>query len=404
MKVALYHPWIYLRSGVERWMVELITRSRHDWTVYTHHYEPEATYPELAALPIVPLEPEVSVRRSLGPLVHATSTLLRARLPDDGSQALLVSSEGLGDLIALRAAVPVAAYCHTPLKILHDPAASSIVRRSTTRRLAVRTIGPAFEAADRAAWRRYQHVFANSTETRDRIHRARLRPRGPVEVLEPGVNPSWWEGPIVHDRAPLLLYAGRIMWQKDVELAIDTVRLLGDEARLVVAGMVDEKSRPYLEELRARAAGLPVTFEIAPPDERLRELYRTATALLFPARNEDFGMVVLEAMSAGTPVLAVDAGGPRTTVEHGVTGWLLPSSAEAFAAQVRELLRSDLRTHRVAARAAAQRHGWEAHVARIDEVLEQLASGKQGGKLPRGIGPRAAGRGNDPGRGREGAA
>ncbi len=385
-------------------MVELVTRSRHDWTVYTHHYEPESTYPELAALRVVPLQPEVSVRRSLGPLVHAASTLLRARLPEDGSRALLVSSEGLGDLVALRAGIPVAAYCHTPLKILHDPAASSIVRRSAARRLAVRTIGPAFEAVDRAAWRRYEHVFANSTETRDRIRRAGLRPRGPVEVLQPGVNPSWWQGPVVHDRSPVLLYAGRIMWQKDVELAIETVRLLGDEARLVVAGMVDEKSRHYLEELRARAAGLPVTFEIAPSDERLRELYRTATALLFPARNEDFGMVVLEAMAAGTPVLAVDAGGPRSTVEHGVTGWLLPSSAEAFAAQVRALLRSDLRSHRVAARASAQRHGWEAHVARIDEVLEQLGSRKQAGELPGGVGPGAADRGDDPGRGHEGVA
>jgi glycosyltransferase involved in cell wall biosynthesis len=370
----MYHPWTYLRSGVERWMVELITRSCHDWTVYTHHYEPEATYPEVANLRVVPLTPEVSVRRSLGPLVHAATTLLRTRLPEDGTQAMLVSSEGLGDLVALRSRVPVAAYCHTPLKILHDPAAASIVRRSSARRLAVKAIGPAFEAVDRAAWRHYRHVFANSTETRDRILRARLAPSGPLEVLEPGVNASWWEGPVLHDRAPVLLYAGRIMWQKDVELAIETMRLLGNDARLVIAGMVDEKSRDYLAALRSRAAGLPVTFEVAPSDDRLRELYRTATALLFPARNEDFGMVVLEAMAAGTPVLAVDAGGPRGTVEHGVTGWLLPSSAEAFAAQVRVLLGTDLHDYRLAARASAQRHGWQTHADRIDEVLTGLAA------------------------------
>lgn len=385
MKVALYHPWTYLRSGVERWMVELVTRSRHDWTVYTHHYEPQATYPELANLQVVPLEPEVSVKRSLGPLLHAASTLLRARLPEDGSQALLVSSEGLGDLVALRSRLPVAAYCHTPLKILHDPAAASIVRRSPTRRLAVKAIGPGFNAVDRAAWRRYAHVFANSSETRDRITKARLRPAGPVEVLEPGVNRWWWEGPIPFDRAPVLLYSGRIMWQKDLELAIEAVRLLGDEVRLVIAGMVDAKSQDYLAELRKRAAGLPITFEIAPSDERLRELYRTSTALLFPPRNEDFGMVVLEAMAAGTPVVAVDAGGPRSTVQHGVTGWLLPSSAPAFAAQVRALLQMDLRPFRVAARAAAQRHAWEPHVDRIDEVVERLA--QEGGKLGRGLSP-----------------
>jgi glycosyltransferase involved in cell wall biosynthesis len=373
MRVALYHPWVYLRSGVERWMVELVTRSRHDWTVYTHHHEPDATYPEVAGLRVVTLQPEVSVRRSLGPLVHAAATLARTRLPDDGTQALLVSSEGLGDLVALRSRVPVAAYCHTPLKILHDPAAAALVRQSPLRRAALGTIGPAFEAVDRAAWRRYRHVLVNSTETLGRVRSAGLVPGGPLEVLEPGVDAYWGEGPLVHDRRPVLLYAGRIMWQKDVELAIEAVRLLGDRVRLVVAGMVDEKSRPYLAALRERARGLPVDFELAPSDERLRALYREATALLFTPRNEDFGMVVLEAMAAGTPVLAVDAGGPRSTVQHGVTGWLLPSSAEAFAAQVRALLDLDLRPHREAARAFALTRGWDAHVQRLDDVMDSLA-------------------------------
>jgi glycosyltransferase involved in cell wall biosynthesis len=373
VKVSLYHPWVYLRSGVERWMVELVTRSRHDWTVYTHHHEPDATYPEVGGLRVVTLQPEVSVRRALGPLVHAAATMARTRLPDDGAQALLVSSEGLGDLVALRSRVPVAAYCHTPLKILHDPAAATLVRQSPLRRLAVGTIGPAFEAVDRRAWRRYDHVLVNSTETLARVRSAGLVPGGPLEVLEPGVDAYWGAGPLVHDRRPVLLYAGRIMWQKDIELAIETVRLLGDAVRLVVAGMVDEKSKPYLAALRTRAAGLPVEFEVAPSDERLRELYREATALLFTPRNEDFGMVVLEAMSAGTPVLAVDAGGPRTTVQHGVTGWLLPSSAEAFAGQVRALLALDLRPHREAARAFAATRGWDGHVQRLDDVLEGLA-------------------------------
>jgi glycosyltransferase involved in cell wall biosynthesis len=401
MKVALYHPWTYLRSGVERWMVELVTRSRHDWTVYTHHFEPAATYPEISALRVVELQPTVSVRRSLGPLVHAAGTLLRTQLPDDGAQALLVSSEGLGDLVAFRSRVPVAAYCHTPLKILHDPAAASIVRQSPARRLAVGSIGPVFNAVDRAAWRRYEHVFANSSETVGRIAQARLRPSGPVEVLEPGVNAWWWEGPVPLDRRPVLLYAGRIMWQKDIELALETVRLLGDEVRLVVAGMVDDKSRDYLAALRERAEGLPVTFEIAPSDERLRELYRSASLLLFPPRNEDFGMVVLEAMAAGTPVLAVDAGGPRSTVQSGVNGWLLPSSAPAFATQVRAALRSDLAPLRHAARATAQSHGWDAHVARIDDVLDALAS-EQRSQLRGGLRPGAHRPRRHSGRGGEG--
>jgi glycosyltransferase involved in cell wall biosynthesis len=144
---------------------------------------------------------------------------------------------------------------------------------------------------------------------------------------------------------------------------------------LVIAGMVDEKSRPYLQQLRALAVGLPVTFEVAPSDERLRELYRTATALLFPARNEDFGMVLLEAMAAGTPVLAVDAGGPRTTISDGRNGWLLPPDPDAFAARMAEVIAAGdkLMPVREAARAEAGRRTWDGHVRRLDEVLAGLA-------------------------------
>ncbi|MCW2613026.1 MAG: glycosyl transferase group 1 [Frankiales bacterium] len=374
MRLALYHPWVYLRSGVERWMVEVVTRSRHDWTVYTHHHEPEATYPEVAGLDVVQLAPQVSVRRSFGPLVHAAGTLARTRLPS--SEGLLVSSEGLGDLVALRSRVPTAAYCHTPLKILHDPAARGVVeRQSLARRAALGTIGPAFQAVDRRAWRQYGHVLVNSTETLARVRDAGLRPSGPVEVLEPGVDAAWSTYAPGSPRAPVLLCAGRVMWQKNLELAIDAVRLLGGSARLVIAGMVDEKSRPYLAALRARAAGLPVAFEVAPSDERLRELYATATALLFTPRNEDFGMVVLEAMAAGTPVLAVDAGGPRSTVDHGRTGWLLPPEPEVWAAQLRQVLAAGprLEAMRPAAVEAARLRTWDAHVTRLDDVMEQLA-------------------------------
>ena len=374
MKVALYHPWVYLRSGVERWMLEVIERSRHDWVVYTHHYDPAGTYPEVSLLPVTELSPRISVRRSMGPLLQAASTIARTSLPDDGTRAVLVSSEGFGDLATLRARIPALAYCHTPLKILHDPAASALVRaHSPARRLAMATVGPGFEAVDRLAWRRYRHVFVNSTETLARVEKAGLRPSGPVEVLEPAVSEAWFPAQLSGARDAVFLYAGRLMWQKNIELAIDALRLLGGGSRLIIAGTVDEKSRGYVADLRARAAGLPVTFEICPSDDRLRELYSLATALLFTPRNEDFGMVVLEAMAAGTPVLAVDAGGPRSTVAHGVTGWLLEPEASVFAKQMASVVADPPgQAVREAAQRAARARSWRAHVDRLDDVVEQV--------------------------------
>ena len=90
MNLALYHPWVYLHSGIERMLVEIVARSRHDWTIYTHHHSPDTTYPELRDADVVELSPRVSVRRELRPLAHAARTMASCRLPAH-HDALLVS-------------------------------------------------------------------------------------------------------------------------------------------------------------------------------------------------------------------------------------------------------------------------------------------------------------------------
>jgi glycosyltransferase involved in cell wall biosynthesis len=380
VKFALYHPWVYLTGGIERVLLELQRRSRHDWVIYTHHLDRDRTFPDLAKS-VVELSPGVSVRRSLVPLLHAARTIARTRLPADGRAGLLVSSEGLGDFIVARNHdEPIAVYCHTPLKIVHDPASRAALRTVSRQKYALmRLLGPAFVAADRAAWRRYDHVFANSAETRRRIFAAGLRDDRGVEVLPPGVDLERFKAAPSAAREQRFLLAGRVMWQKNIELAIDAVRLLADrgiDAPLVIAGTVDDKSSTYADSLRERARGLPIEFCIDVPDDELAALYAVCTAALFTARNEDFGLVPLEAMAAGTPVLAVDAGGPRETVADGRTGWLRPATAEAFSREMQRILGGpdQVEAMREPARRRAAEFGWQRMVDRIDEVMEQLAS------------------------------
>ena len=379
MRFAVYHPWVYLTSGLERTFLELFRHSRHDWILYTHRYQPETTYPELEQFDVVQLTPRVSVQRSFVPLMRAAATIARSRLPDDGRAGLLVSSEGLGDFVLARNARHAVCYCHTPLKILHDEATRDALReQSPSKYAALRALAPAFALADRRMWRRFEHVFANSDETRRRVASARLRPATDVEVLRPGVDIARiTPGPTARERRFVL--AGRIMWQKNIELAIDAVaalRLAGVEAPVVVTGAVDEKSKPYLESLRHRAVGLPVEFRPDPTDAELVALYRSSTAALFTARNEDFGIVPLEAMAAGTPVLAVGNGGPRETVVDGETGWLLPPTPAAFAEQMRHVLTAPTRIDamRQAARARSEQFGWQHFADRVDAVMEAVAS------------------------------
>jgi len=390
MRLAVYHPWTYLRGGIERVLAELLARSRHEWTLFTHHYEPEATFPELRDFDVVRLEPGVSVERRFAPVLEAAWRIARTRLPVAGHRGLLVSCDGLGDLVLARSTLPAVCYCHTPLKIRHDPVAQEGLReRSPVQHRVLQVLGPPFDAVDRRLWRRYRHAFANSRATEANLRAAGLAPSGPLEVLYPGVDLDRFDtvGPSRNAREPFLLVAGRIMWQKRIELAIAaqaSAERDGYPGELVVAGTVDVKSRSYLDELHRHADGLRVRFETDLDDGRLAELYGGATALVFTSPNEDFGIVPLEAMAAGTPVLAVDRGGVRETVLDGRTGWLLPADVGAFAAKFIDVLQMSaaaLEPMRDAARARAREFGWDRFVERVDDVMQDVVtSAEQGGE------------------------
>jgi glycosyltransferase involved in cell wall biosynthesis len=105
----------------------------------------------------------------------------------------------------------------------------------------------------------------------------------------------------------------------------------------------------------------------------LRELYRTCHAVLFPAFNEDWGIVPIEAMSFGKPVLATDRGGPREIVRSGVEGYLEAPEPAAFAARMVDLADTPSLA-RSLGRTAFKRSevfSWDTFTARIDQAIEE---------------------------------
>ena len=172
MRPAIYYPWVYLKGGAERVLVELMHRSRHDWTLFTNRFEPDSTFPEFADLDVVPLR-TVSVKRSVPQVAKAGMTLLTQKLDLSQHDSLFVVSEGLGNLIAGRSTVPTSCICLTPLKIAYD----AFTREHyfhRHRRLHQRIAIGAYTRIERPAWKRYERVFCNSGETRRRVLDARL--------------------------------------------------------------------------------------------------------------------------------------------------------------------------------------------------------------------------------------
>jgi glycosyltransferase involved in cell wall biosynthesis len=200
-----------------------------------------------------------------------------------------------------------------------------------------------------------------------RPRRARVAPRGPDPIFdrEPVERPWGWR----------LIYVGRIDERKGVDLAVRALALLPDAATLTVVGGGDEEELARLEALAPEGR---VRFTRAPRPE-LPGLVAEADALVFPVRwREPWGLVPLEAMAAGTPVIATGRGGSGEYLRDGENCLIFDPDAgpEALAAQAERLaadpgLRDRLRRGGRRTASAYDPRGFERAVA---EELERAAS------------------------------
>lgn len=149
------------------------------------------------------------------------------------------------------------------------------------------------------------------------------------------------------DGHPLLLYVGRLAPIKGLDTLLEAVACLRTRvpgARLlVVGGDIDEPLDAHAAALRRRVERLgldgAVRFVGARPQDVLPGYYAAADVTVLPSYYESFGMVALEAMACGSPVIASRVGGLVATVRDGVTGFLVPEGDGcALAARVEALL------------------------------------------------------------------
>jgi len=217
-------------------------------------------------------------------------------------------------------------YCHTPIRYAWVPEIDARAQRRIPGKSAAFA---ALRAWDRRTARNVDFFAANSTAVRDRIRESYGRD---AEVIYPPVDTDFYDLPESVTTRTRALAISRFIPYKRVDLAIEACARA--EVPLTVAGRGPQERE--LRELAARL-GADVEFEISPSDERLRDLYRSAVALVFPA-NEDFGIVPVEAQACGAPVVALDVGGARDTVAQGRTGLRVPSQDPGlFADAVRRI-------------------------------------------------------------------
>jgi glycosyltransferase involved in cell wall biosynthesis len=164
---------------------------------------------------------------------------------------------------------------------------------------------------------------------------------------------------------PLLLYVGRLSAEKEVARLRDVIRAR-PEARLAIVG-----DGPVRHELERHFKGTPTVFTGYLRGKALASAYASADLFLLPSKTETLGLVLLEAMASGCPVVACRAGGVPDAVQDGSTGFLFePTDPDGLVNTVNRALDSgtDLAAIRIQARQEVEQHSWEG----ATEQLRQL--------------------------------
>jgi phosphatidylinositol alpha-mannosyltransferase len=185
------------------------------------------------------------------------------------------------------------------------------------------------------------------------------------------------------DERPSILFVGRLDKRKGfrhllraypfIKEAVPDVRLI------VVGGYSDEDKNQYVRYARThRLRGIHFVGYVAP--EELPRYYRTATVFCAPSTGfESFGIVLLEAMAAGLPIVASDIAGYHTVLENGAEGVLVPPGDEqAMAASIIALLQDRNRREYMSAygkRKAAQ-YDWSIIAQRVLDYYEDLLAAR----------------------------
>lgn len=344
MRVAIIHYWLVGMRGGEK-VVEEMLRLYPQAEIFTHVADRSALSPLLAERSIT----ETFIGKLPGAKKHYQKYLgLMPRALEEldlrGFDLILSSESGPAKGIIAPPDALHLCYIHSPMRYIwdHYPAYRDGIRNPVKRAMFAR-LAHRLRQWDVTSSARVDHFVANSSFVAERVRKFYRRE---AAVVHPPVDLGAYTLAEPPKKRRHFLFVSELVPYKRADLVIEAFR--GRPEPLVVVGDGSERA--------ALARNLPenVTLAGRVPSADLPRLYQSAKALIFPA-EEDFGIVPLEAMACGTPVIAYGRGGALDTVIPGKTGLFFHAqSAEAISAALDQFETHDgFDPERLAAHAAA---------------------------------------------------
>ncbi|MCG7854292.1 MAG: glycosyltransferase family 4 protein [Methanoregulaceae archaeon] len=208
-------------------------------------------------------------------------------------------------------------------------------------------------------------------------------PEQKITVVPNGIYPDAYRVPLdpgsvkkgygIHPLAPLVLFVGRLVYQKGPDLLADAIPLVLRkrwDVQFVIVGEGD--MRQWLEE---RCRPLPVHFAGYIPDPEYLRLLNACDLVVIPSRNEPFGLVLTEAWSAERCVVATDVGGLSENIDNFTDGIKVPVRADSIAWAISYIIEDPVRIRsmgRAGRRKVVSRFNWEKVGGMMEDVYYRL--------------------------------
>lgn len=198
-----------------------------------------------------------------------------------------------------------------------------------------------------------------------------------ISLVPPGIDakrftPRDERHPAVDSNKITLLSVSRLDPRKGINITIRALAELDrEDVELVIAG--EGRIRSHLENLADElGVGTRVNFlgNVEYTSEELPRLYSSADLFVLPSRYEGFGVVYLEAMACGTPVIGTDVGGVPTVIKDGETGYLSSRDTEDVTDRISRILNDHEEHERMSdnARKWAESHDWDNIAAQVEDL------------------------------------
>jgi glycosyltransferase involved in cell wall biosynthesis len=279
--------------------------------------------------------------------------------------------------------VPSLYYRQDPVRRVQDPEIPRPYLKDSTRRRRLDRVDPLYRGfyrllvrEDASSMRAATRVLTSSYFMRESLYR--LYGIAPF-VCYHGVDLELFR-PLGLERQPFALSVGAISPWKGYDFLIESLAHVPTASRprlILVGNAAHQAEQRYLASLAARL-GVEVEFRTRIDDGELVRLYNQAACTLFAPVMEPFGLVPLESMACGTPVVGICEGGVRETVVDGQTGLLVDRDPAEFAAAILRLLDDRALAAELGRQGQAcveERWRWESAMDRLGYHLEQVAAG-----------------------------